>query len=235
MNAHCHTRCRKCHMLEEKYKYKLSLPAPSPSHPPPCLKWTSPKHECWLQDTGPFHFCLDKSVLVYDFPHSTFILDLTASIWHYEAYSHFFSSCPVPTESSVSLSASNEETLETAEKTIKPTAIKQQKRKEYDNTWMTDFAWHRHEHNSDTEKSDVSAWPSFCRPCCARVETGVGKTKLFLKEEEVWLLLWQEGGRGRGAVETCTLLGLGNVDCTGLMRVSTGILFYCQDCIVSTA
>ena len=45
------------------------------------------------------------------------------------------------TESSVSSSASNEETLETAEKTVKPPAIKRQ---ETNNPWMTDFVWYTH-------------------------------------------------------------------------------------------
>ena len=31
------------------------------------------------------------------------------------------------------------------------------------NPWMADFPWHRHEDDIDTEKSDVSAWPLFCR------------------------------------------------------------------------
>ena len=48
-------------------------------------------------------------------------------------------SCPSLTESSVSSSASNEETLETAEKTVKPPAIKRQ---ETNNLWMTDFVWY---------------------------------------------------------------------------------------------
>ena len=53
-------------------------------------------------------------------------------------------------ESSVSLSASNEETLEMAGKSIKQPATKGQKIKEYNNTRMTDFPWHRHEDNADT-------------------------------------------------------------------------------------
>jgi len=51
------------------------------------------------------------------------------------------------------LSTSNEETIQTAEKTINPPAIKQQKIKEYNNGWMTDFPVHRHEDDADTEKS----------------------------------------------------------------------------------
>ena len=45
------------------------------------------------------------------------------------------------TESSVLSSASNEETLETAEKTVKPPAIKRQ---ETNNPWVTDFVWYTH-------------------------------------------------------------------------------------------
>ena len=54
----------------------------------------------------------------------------------------FFGSAP--TESSVSSYASNEETLETAEKTIRPLAIKRQKIKVDNNACRKDFAWHRH-------------------------------------------------------------------------------------------
>ena len=64
---------------------------------------------------------------------------------------------PAPTESPVSSYASNEETLETAEKTIKPPAIKRQKIKEDNYACRKDFAWHRHEDDVDTGKSGVSA------------------------------------------------------------------------------
>ena len=68
MTAHCHTRCRKHHMLEGKTNivisniqvYKHSPPAP----PSPSLNGQVPKYECWLQDTRPFHFCLDESALL---------------------------------------------------------------------------------------------------------------------------------------------------------------------------
>ena len=36
-----------------------------------------------------------------------------------------------------------------------------------------DFLWHRHEDNIDTGNYSVSMWPSFCRLCCSRTETGV--------------------------------------------------------------
>ena len=64
---------------------------------------------------------------------------------------------PAPTESPVSSHASNEETLGTAEKTIKPPAIKRQKIKEDNNACRKDFAWHRHEDDVDIGKSGVSA------------------------------------------------------------------------------
>ena len=58
------------------------------SEPPPAhtsSKGQGPKYECWLQDTGSFHFCLDKGAVLHDFPCSSFILDITASIWQNEA------------------------------------------------------------------------------------------------------------------------------------------------------
>ena len=58
-------------------------------------------------------------------------------------------------ESSVSLSAANEETLEMAGKTIKLPATKGQKIKEYNNTQTTDFSWHRHEDNADIWNLEV--------------------------------------------------------------------------------
>ena len=118
------------------------------------------------------------------------------------------------------LSASNEKTLGTAEKIIIPPATKRHKINEYNNgnAWVTDFPWRRHEDKVNTRKSGVSVWPSFCRLHCARVEAGFGE-----KEEEVWhLLRWGWGGGGC----TLLLLGPGNVDCTGWLRVGTGICFY---------
>ena len=74
------------------------------------------------------------------------------------------------------------------------------------------FLWHRHE-NYNMGKSGISAWPSFCRPCCARVEPGVVK-----KRKE-----WDFCCRGRGT--QALLLGPGYVDCTGWLRVGTRIFW----------
>ena len=73
---------------------------------------------------------MDKAAVLNFFPRSTFILDQTVSVWRNEAYSYcclfyfvlvlFF--LPTPTKLCVSSSASNEETIETAEKTIKTTS-----------------------------------------------------------------------------------------------------------------
>ena len=71
--------------------------------------------------TRQFHFCLDKAAVLNDFPCSPFILDQTASIWCNEAYSCCLFFSPTPTKSYVLLSSSNEETVETAEKTITTT------------------------------------------------------------------------------------------------------------------
>ena len=75
-----------------------------------------------------------------------------------------------------------------------------------------DFLWHRHE-NYDMGKSGISAWPSFCRPCCTRVEPGVVK-----KRKE-----WDFCCRGRRT--QALLLGPGNVVCTGWLRVGTRIFW----------
>ena len=88
-----------------------------------------------MRDSGPFHFCLGKAAVPYDFPRSAFILDLTVIV------------------SSVSSSASNEG----LGKASQPPAIQRQKTKEYNNAWMTDFPGHRHEDDVDTGKSGVSA------------------------------------------------------------------------------
>ena len=64
-----------------------------------------------------------------NFPRSSFILDRTASVLRKEAYSCLLCFVlvlllsPAPTKSCVLSSASNEETIETAEKTIKITSI----------------------------------------------------------------------------------------------------------------
>ena len=73
--------------------------------------------------TGLFYFCLDKAAVLNDFPCSAFILDRTASVWYNEAYSLFcFLAHLNQIMSCVSSSASNEETIETAEKTITTTS-----------------------------------------------------------------------------------------------------------------
>ena len=133
------------------------------------------------------------------------------------------------TKLSLSSSASNEEPLETAEKTSKLPAIEQQKIKEHNNAWMTDFPWHRHEDDVDTGKSGISAWP-YCRPCCARVQTGVGNRNFILgsEQDETWPVLWGWwGGGSSGNLGTLLLLVLGNVDCTSWLRVVTRFFFYC--------
>ena len=37
------------------------------THPTPQSNGQVPKFQCWLEDTRQFHFCLDKSALLYDF------------------------------------------------------------------------------------------------------------------------------------------------------------------------
>ena len=124
-----------------------------------------------------------------------------------------------PTKSSVSSSTSNKETLETAEKTIKPPAIKQQEIKEYEDNIES----------IDTEKYGVSASSSFCGPCCARV-TREGNRNLFLKRGRsvTSVMSRAEGGGGRNLG---TLLGLGNVNCTSWLRVVLKKKLNCQYCI----
>ena len=56
INGHCHTRCWEHLMLEAKTF--------TASTPPPPLNGQVPKYECWLQVTGLFHFCLDKSAVL---------------------------------------------------------------------------------------------------------------------------------------------------------------------------
>ena len=77
--------------------------------------------------------------------------------------------------------------IETGDKTIKPLSyycIKWRKIKEYNNTWMTYFPWHRHEDDTDTGRSGISALPLFCRPYCAKVETGVVNRNFILKPKK---------------------------------------------------
>ena len=106
------------------------------------FQWTSngqvPKYECWLQDSVLFHFCLDKSAVLYDFSHSTFIQDRTASTCCNKAYSCCFSVLLLfflPSAGWVIciIVRLNKETTEMADKTIKPPATKQQKINEFNN------------------------------------------------------------------------------------------------------
>ena len=73
-----------------------------------------------------------------------------------------FRSCPVTIKS-------NKE-IEVAQKT-KPLAIKWQKIKLFYKAWMTDLPWHKHQDDTDTGKSGISAWPLLCWPCWDRMET----------------------------------------------------------------
>ena len=79
--------------------------------------------------TGPFHFCLDKAAVWEGFPRSAFVLDRTASTWRKEAYSCClfcicFSRPPQPNRVyRTKSSASNEETIDTADKTITTTRL----------------------------------------------------------------------------------------------------------------
>ena len=137
-----HTRCP-IYMSHARTRSKL----PPPPHP----SWNGqvPKYECWLQNTGLFHFCLDKAGVLNCFSPSTFTLDLTASVWHNKAYSHLTASVwhnkayshltasvwhnkayshlllfflPTPSKLSVLSSTSNEETIEMAKKNITTTS-----------------------------------------------------------------------------------------------------------------
>ena len=118
-----HTRSCTCRMLEVTHT--------SPTSPSPQMDRSQSMNADYKTATGPFHFCLDKAAVLNGSPHSAFTLDQTASIWRNKAYSYGFFSHPALTKSSVSSSASNEETIETTEKTIRPPAIKRQKKKEY--------------------------------------------------------------------------------------------------------
>ena len=80
--------------------------------------------------SGPFLFGLDKAAVLNDFSHSAFILDRTASVWRNEAYRcccFVFSSCFFVlvlflSSTRTKSTTSNEESIETAEKTIKTTS-----------------------------------------------------------------------------------------------------------------
>ena len=72
---------------------------------------------------------------------SAFILDLGASTSEYGAMNAVISLSPSADQiiCSISVSASNKETPEMAEKIFKPPATERQKIKEYKIAWMTDF------------------------------------------------------------------------------------------------
>ena len=195
--------------------YKLSLPAPPPPSP---LNRQVPKYVSLLQDTGLFHFFLDKILI-------------SLAVWFFLVRFHsssncikmvqqsiiviLFFPCPALTDLCVSSSASNKETIGMAEKTHQTPPIKWQKMKPYNNACMTDFPWHRREDDVDTVKSGVSAWPLFCKPCCAKMQTREVNRNLISK-------------RGRSS----TSLGLINVDCSGRLKVCTRFIFlYCWYCI----
>ena len=74
-----------CITLKVKRFTASTLPDTPPSHHP---NGQIPEYKCWLHDTRLFHFCLDKSALLYDFSSSAFILNLTASC--NEAYIQVF-------------------------------------------------------------------------------------------------------------------------------------------------
>ena len=111
------------------------------------------------------------------FFHSTFTQDLTASIWHNKASSHvfffiFFSSSQCWPNHLYHHLLQRKKPLKRLRKPSNHRLLSD-KIKEYINTWMTDFLWRMHEADVDTEKSGISMRPSFCRPYCAMVETGV--------------------------------------------------------------
>ena len=178
--------------------YKLSLPAPPP---PSTLNRQVPKYVSLLQDTGLFRFFLDKiliSLAVWFFLVPFYSSSNCINIVQQSIIVVLFFPCPALTDLCVSSSASNKETIGMAEKNIKPhLLIKWQKMKRYNNACMTDFPWHRREDDVDTGKSGVSAWPLFCKPCCAKMQTREVNRNLISK-------------RGRSS----TSLGLINVDCS---------------------
>ena len=114
-----HTRSCTCRMLEVTHT--------SPTSPSPQMDRSKSMSADYKTATGPFHFCLDKVVVLNDFSSSAFILDQTASVWRNESYScccSLFSFDLVLFLSSTrtKLTTSNEESNETAEKTIKTTS-----------------------------------------------------------------------------------------------------------------
>ena len=101
----CHTRRCTRNMTKVKLIQTFTASIPCP------LEWTGLK--VWVLTTAytryqTYHFCLDKSALLCHFPHSTFILDLTVSLWCNKAHTVF---SPSTDWISASLSTSNEKPL----------------------------------------------------------------------------------------------------------------------------
>ena len=164
VNAHCHTRHCMHHMRQAKTTNFHC------QHPP-SLNGLVPQYVCWMQDTGPFHFFLDK--ILISLAKQFFLGRFHSSSNCINTVQQniivvLFFPRPAPTELCVSSSASNKETIGMAGKNIKPHLLRQ-KMKQYNNACMTDFPWHRREDDVDTGKSGVSAWPLFCKPCCAEM------------------------------------------------------------------
>ena len=145
---------------------------------PPLLKWTGPK--VWgVLIARPFHFCLDKAVVLRSCSGSNCALNMAQR--SIQSGVCVFS-LPRRPNRLYHRPLQKKKPLKQQRTPSQPPAIKRQKKKEYSKASMTDFSWHRHEDDAtlDTGKSGVSAWPSFSRQSCARVGnwSGMGnKTK----------------------------------------------------------
>ena len=92
--------------------------------PPPPMERSQSLSADYKVATGPFHFCLDKAAVLNDFPRPAFVLDRTVSIWRKEASSFCVCVFRPPRPNRVyrtKSSASDEEIIDTAEKTITTT------------------------------------------------------------------------------------------------------------------
>ena len=92
---------------------------------------------------------------------STFVLNLTASVWCSEAYSHLFvCACaftrPRRPNHLYHHPLQTKKPLKQLRKPPQPPAKKRQKKKEYNSTWITGFSWHRHGDEANTGKSGVT-------------------------------------------------------------------------------
>ena len=136
-------------------------------HPPP-LNGQVPKYERWLQVTGLFHFCLDKSAVL-----SFFLL-------HF----HYRSNCINMAQRSIvilfSPNASNKETIKTAEKTIKPPAIKWQKK-----TSTTMVGWQIF---WGTGMKTMLTLESPATQCDFRFADRVVPHKIYFKKRKKWVI-----------------------------------------------